>query len=676
MRRHLGSVGLGLAMIVLLCAMGRFALAGLYDFSPPGSHTVEETMDGSAVWHKLGHTDPFVVDPVDGTSCATCHGAALEGDSGPSCYTCHGDYWTLDVTDYPPAGTGWLMLSDPDHLAYQANAYQIHPDSHTVEVSDMMVQSYAPAKAYWACWLCHAGSWGTGPAFKTTVYHGPGYGTPVESGCTQCHGANLDGVGGFAIACTFCHQKQWSGIGGGLPMDHFNWDFEGFWDVGSELKGGPTEAEGGVWHRYGWADPFSVYPQHAYGGDGCTRCHGSDLAGPVGPDINGSVVAGNGFAPSCYSCHGPNGIGPPTDHDQPKGSVPNYHKQGYMDPFGSGGCTNCHGVDLTGDGIAPSCFSCHTSLGAGHDQDLGGVNHKQGYEDPFGAGGCTECHGETLTEGPAKSCFTCHGPRWEPHNFVGEPWLPPGENQCYVCHLPPAFGAGVDSTPVWNHELSTVPGYTGTSVKCMGCHEGAPGPAVDDYAGNTTGTYFVGGEEAFGADLALHHPVSFVFDSPLAAAHGGLYDPATAPSGLTTSGTIEEDMLESGELQCTACHDQHDNSKGNYLAETARGGLCFKCHLPVNSDPTQHHIPGRDDPWGEARGTTFNCTMCHGANLEGTEEAPACTECHTPFAFPDPPLPGHHGGDRTLPYFDCAMCHADPVTGVVTGNNFGTDWAP
>ena len=29
-----------------------------------------------------------------------------------------------------------------------------------------------------------------------------------------------------------------------------------------------------------------------------------------------------------------------------------------------------------------------------------------------------------------------------------------------------------------------------------------------------------------------------------------------------------------------------------------------------------------------------------------------------------------------MPYFDCVACHGDPVTGILTGNNFGVGWAP
>jgi len=227
---------------------------------------------------------------------------------------------------------------------------------------------------------------------------------------------------------------------------------------------------------------------------------------------------------------------------------------------------------------------------------------------------------------------------------------------------------------VTNTTTAPVGQPNGKSAKCMACHEGRPdGPAVDAYGGDAGGDYFVNGPEAFGTDLTQHHPVSFDY---LDADQGGLNDSTTTPSGRTRTGTIDQDVLEGGQVQCTSCHDQHDNSKGDYLFETVQENSCFVCHKFVQPDPLHHHIPGRDDPWGDSRGTTFNCTMCHGANLEGNGVVPACTDCHNDFVFPDALLPGHHGGDRTKPYFDCAACHADPLTGVLTGNLFGAMEAP
>ncbi|KKK72109.1 hypothetical protein LCGC14_2907180, partial [marine sediment metagenome] len=383
--------------------------------------------------------------------------------------------------------------------------------------------------------------------------------------------------------------------GQGLPETH------------TELKGGFAE------HKPGYEDPYA---------NGCTLCHGPNLD--------------DGYAPSCFSCHGAGGEGLPADHTELKGGFAE-HKPGYDDPYANG-CTLCHGPNLN-DGVAPSCFGCHGPGGQGPPSGhtdvksdvLLSVAHKTGAEDPF-TNGCTECHGPNLNDGFAPSCFTCHRSEWDDHNFSAEPWLPEGTNHCHVCHLPPTYNGGNDSTPEWNHELPTsvyttfayADQPTGVSLKCMGCHEGLPdGPAVDEFGDAPTQTYYVSGEEAFGTDLTQHHPISFTYDDQ----HGGLNDPSGTPSGLTPNGTVDQDMLEEGRIECTSCHNQHDKTLPDYLVKTASEGLCFNCHK-FDADPLTHHIPGRDDPWGDLREIAFNCTMCHGPDLAGDGLIPACTDCH------------------------------------------------
>ncbi|MHC4401231.1 MAG: hypothetical protein ACYTG0_16280, partial [Planctomycetota bacterium] len=136
--------------------------------------------------------------------------------------------------------------------------------------------------------------------------HKPGFGTPLTSECTQCHGPNLDD--GFAPSCFTCHDRIWAGQG--PPADH------------TEVKGGSAD------HKPGFGDPFA---------NGCTQCHGPNLD--------------DGFAPSCFTCHGQiwTGGGPPPDHTEEKGGFA-LHKPGFGTPLTSE-CTQCHGPNLD-DGFA------------------------------------------------------------------------------------------------------------------------------------------------------------------------------------------------------------------------------------------------------------------------------------------------------------------------------------
>ncbi len=413
-----------------------------------------------------------------------------------------------------------------------------------------------------------------------------------------------------------------------------------------------TKDKHGYMHKPGLDD---AYANH------CTDCHAADLGGGLGP--------------SCYQCHDqkwngqPRDAEPPLDHTILKRGVA-LHKPGFGTPLANG-CTTCHGSNLD-NGFAPSCFTCHESLWAGggtpsdHTELKGGVAyHRNGFEDPIG-NGCTQCHGPNLDDGFAPSCYTCHSTPTGAHDFSQRSWLDPNDRACQPCHT---WGD-------WNHTPTTTSGYTvssstlaligdpdGVSAKCLDCHEGSV--AVDDFVGTLSGTpaEFISGTAAFGSDLTVHHPVSFVFEPILSELHGGLYDPSITNSGF--GNTIEMDMLRQGKVQCTTCHEVH--TIGNNLGlvkgtSTDFSTLCFTCHR-ATPPAGMHHIPGRDTPWD-----AFRCTTCHGANLGGPTDgglagASACTSCHNNFVAPNAPPTGHHGGNRYDPSNECQSCHGATLQG-------------
>jgi hypothetical protein len=108
----------------------------------------------------------------------------------------------------------------------------------------------------------------------------------------------------------------------------------------------------------------------------------------------------------------------------------------------------------------------------------------------------------------------------------------------------------------------------GSSKLCLSCHDG-------------TNTHTTMGKTAWD-DLSVNHPISFVYDSTLATKDGHLKDPSL-PSGL--GGTIAQDMLENGKVQCVSCHDTHKSAVGvaylrgyDYFHGTNGGALCRVCH--------------------------------------------------------------------------------------------------
>ncbi|MDH5394227.1 MAG: c-type cytochrome, partial [Gammaproteobacteria bacterium] len=110
-----------------------------------GSVAHSDYKDG--VGHAIDKDTPF------SSGCSSCHGASLQGAIGPSCTSCHDVKWNEEA---PPAGGGTVAHSD----------------------------------------------------IKDGVGHAIDKDTPFSSGCTSCHGAELQGAVG--PSCTSCHDVKWN----------------------------------------------------------------------------------------------------------------------------------------------------------------------------------------------------------------------------------------------------------------------------------------------------------------------------------------------------------------------------------------------------------------------------------------------------------------------------------
>ncbi len=71
-----------------------------------------------------------------------------------------------------------------------------------------------------------------------------------------------------------------------------------------------------------------------------------------------------------------------------------------------------------------------------------------------------------------------------------------------------------------------------------------------------------------GTDLSDDHPVSFEYTDALAGSDGQL----VSPSVLTGAVKLDRD----GQLQCTSCHDPHDDTYGNFLVMDASNGAAVQ----------------------------------------------------------------------------------------------------
>lgn len=219
---------------------------------------------------------------------------------------------------------------------------------------------------------------------------------------------------------------------------------------------------------------------------------------------------------------------------------------------------------------------------------------------------------------------------------------------CVFCHTPHNANP---TRALWNRELpgvtyrlyesSTLEARlnqpTGASRLCLSCHDGVLA------LGNLRvgGPFALGpltGRAALGTDLSDDHPISFVYDAALALKRGQLADPATLPRAVRLDNT--------GQLQCTSCHDPHEDRQPKFLRLDNRfGALCRSCHQPRNWNDSIHAGSSATwkgtgtNPWPPgafptvAENACLNCHRPHAAGrparlLARAEEPATCLGCH------------------------------------------------
>lgn len=237
-----------------------------------------------------------------------------------------------------------------------------------------------------------------------------------------------------------------------------------------------------------------------------------------------------------------------------------------------------------------------------------------------------------------------------PHNLAS--WAPSIRNNvkvravseteiCKFCHL--AHSASVE--PLWGHRFSSAvyrlyssPTLKsprnqpdGGSKQCLSCHDGTvaiggtlkgniavTGTDVDPQGRLlATSSLYLGTDlQTAGANTHLKHPISFAVSDTLIAAtqvntwrlrpsrtvngkyeidqygpsSNEVYYPLKPTKYAHSDGTRNPNNTG---MQCTTCHDAHDNTHGYFLRESvnfdnyscahggpSRGGFCYHCHEP------------------------------------------------------------------------------------------------
>lgn len=225
---------------------------------------------------------------------------------------------------------------------------------------------------------------------------------------------------------------------------------------------------------------------------------------------------------------------------------------------------------------------------------------------------------------------------------------------CLFCHAPhsaspiaPLWNRGNPGstyTPYTSSTSLSRPGQpTGASLLCLSCHDGtialgdvlSRGTRIGMAGGTTT---MPAGNGNLGTDLSDDHPISFAYTATLAASRGELANPATL------TGKVKLDA--GGLLQCTSCHDAHDDSNGKFLVVSNQASaLCQTCHIKNYWNASDHKLSAKTwngagaDPWPHTSATTVAanaCESCHRPHSAGgrkwllntAAEENNCYSCH------------------------------------------------
>jgi len=219
------------------------------------------------------------------------------------------------------------------------------------------------------------------------------------------------------------------------------------------------------------------------------------------------------------------------------------------------------------------------------------------------------------------------------------------KNPCIFCHT---VHKSIGATPLWNHTLSSVTNYivydstrleslgitvpqpNGSSRLCLSCHDGtialgSVSSCVTPLAVYQNGVKIMNmpaGTDNLGRDLSADHPVSVDYDAA-----------ARADSTLKLRSTVNAAVpleLVNGVycVQCTSCHNPHDNQFGNFRLMENDSDLCVSCHQlgqwsssahAISPTPTPQAVlakipTGAQTPLAKAGSlpmATVGCANCH-----------------------------------------------------------------
>jgi len=173
----------------------------------------------------------------------------------------------------------------------------------------------------------------------------------------------------------------------------------------------------------------------------------------------------------------------------------------------------------------------------------------------------------------------------------------------------PVYGAPLainqDAAAIALTGYDTGPNYpSGASRMCLSCHDGATSIGVLLTGAPVT---MVGGSETITKpsaviDLATSHPISFNYNNDVVTT---ILNPAKPGAYQLPDGTVDTPLDGAGQMQCTTCHDPHEDTRGEtglenlpfwrstvIVGTTLYDDVCDSCHIaaPIASPPL-HDLP-------------------------------------------------------------------------------------
>lgn len=214
-------------------------------------------------------------------------------------------------------------------------------------------------------------------------------------------------------------------------------------------------------------------------------------------------------------------------------------------------------------------------------------------------------------------------------------------NICIFCHTSHSSVTS-SNKPLWNRKeeapvysvyksttlVSKIDQPDGASKLCLSCHDGNialgqidRGPKELMFLNSSDGRIPRGRKSNLGENITDDHPISFnsslVVSSSIEYKHPSIDD--------------EVKYDKKGKIQCTSCHNVHDNVFGKFLVkDNRRAMICKSCHIPEGySGISTHDISTASwmgtgqNPWPH---TSYNsvgdnsCANCHRShNAKGSE---------------------------------------------------------